>query len=270
MASSISAGTDFSFTGHQVARIIESTPMSALIVIPARYGSTRFPGKPLVPIAGVSLIRRVYDQASRSARAEVVYVATDDERIRDHVAGFGGRVVMTGAAESGTDRIARALPEIERLEKHSFDIVVNVQGDEPLIDMESVDRMIDVLAAGAEIVTLAARLESDEEFRSPDVVKVVCDLQGQALYFSRAPIPAGGMALARRHVGIYGYRTPALLRYAALDPSPLEQAERLEQLRALQNQLKILVLETSRPHHGVDRPEDVARIERELASIDSL
>jgi 3-deoxy-manno-octulosonate cytidylyltransferase (CMP-KDO synthetase) len=209
-------------------------------------------------IAGVSLIQRVYERASRSKGANAVFVATDDDRIADHVASFGGRFVRPdGDFQSGTDRIAASLD----LLGDSYDQVVNVQGDEPMIDVGAIDAVIDILqATGVDMATLAAPIESDEERQSRDVVKVVTALSGDALYFSRAPL-----AGADRHVGIYGYQTSVLRALASLAPSPLERAESLEQLRALQNGFKIRVVQTTRPHLGVDRPEDVARVEHELA-----
>jgi len=232
--------------------------MKSVIVIPARWASSRFPGKPLAMIAGVSLIQRVYERASRSKRADALFVATDDDRIAGHIASFGGRVVRPeGDFQSGTDRIAAALD----LLGDAYDQVMNVQGDEPLIDVSAIDAVIEVLqTTGVDMATLAAPIESDEEWQSRDVVKVVTTLSGDALYFSRAPL-----AGAQRHVGIYGYQTGVLRALAALAPSPLERAESLEQLRALQNGLKIRVVQTTRPHLGVDRPEDVARVEHELA-----
>jgi 3-deoxy-manno-octulosonate cytidylyltransferase (CMP-KDO synthetase) len=241
--------------------------MNAVVVIPARFASTRFPGKPLALIAGVSLIERVYRRAAGARRASSVWVATDDQRIFEHVIAFDGRAVMTPPElASGTDRIAFALDRIER-EGAPADQVVNVQGDEPLIDPEGIDAMIEALQSSPEtdIVTLVTPLVSGDDFLNPDVVKVVAGNDGFALYFSRAPIPAGGASIARRHVGIYGYQAAALRRFASLSSSPLETAERLEQLRALQNGLRIRLLETAAPHLGVDRPEDVERIERELA-----
>lgn len=237
-----------------------------MIVIPARWGSSRFPGKPLAPIAGVSLIRRVYERARQSARATAVYVATDDERIAEHVRGFGGHVVWPeGDFQSGTDRIAAALPLIET-GGEPFDVVINVQGDEPLIDIGSVDRLIERLETSISgMATLASPLESDEEFLARDVVKVVRDAGGNAIYFSRAPI--GSRETALRHIGVYAYRREVLQRFVALEPSPLERAESLEQLRAVQHGFKIAVLQTSKAHHGVDRPEDVARVENELARL---
>lgn len=241
--------------------------MKGVIVIPARYGSTRFPGKPLVEIAGVSLIRRVYERSIASTRTAAVYVATDDDRIADHVRGFGGRVVQpAGDYQSGTDRIAAAIREIESHEATTFDQVVNVQGDEPLIDIGNVDRLIDALQSDAslQIATLAAPIATDEEFASRDVVKVVTATNGNALYFSRAPIPFATRELARRHIGVYAYQRASLDAFVRYAPSPLERAESLEQLRALQNGFTIRVIDTTSPHLGVDRPEDVASVEREL------
>lgn len=241
--------------------------MSGVIVIPARYASTRFPGKPLAPIAGVSLIERVYRRASQCRRAGALYVATDDARIFDHVLAFGGNAVRPeGEYQSGTDRIAAALDLIETREQRTFTTVVNVQGDEPLIDPASVDALFEVLDdESIDIATLACPIESDEEFHNRDVVKVVTDSRGNALYFSRAAIPYGARELAQRHVGLYGYQTRALRGFAATQPSALERAESLEQLRALQNGFRIRVLHTPKPHLGVDRPEDVLRVEHELA-----
>lgn len=235
-----------------------------MIVIPARWASTRFPGKPLASIAGVSLIRRVYDRARTSTRAAAVYVATDDDRIVDHVTEFGGKVVRPeGDFATGTDRIAAALPHIEAREIAPFDIIVNVQGDEPLIEVRSVDDLIERLeSTPSGMATLACPLQSDQEFEARDVVKVVTDVLGNALYFSRAAI--GSREVALRHIGVYAYRRAALERFVSLDPSPLERAESLEQLRALQHGFRIAVSRTAKPHLGVDRPEDVARVESEL------
>ena len=209
-------------------------------------------------IAGISLIQRVYERARLAKRASAVFVATDDPRIADHVMAFGGKVVQPkGDFQSATDRIAASLP----LLGGEFDCVVNVQGDEPLIDPEAVDRIIDALA-DSDMATLACPIENDEVFRSRDVVKVVTALDGTALYFSRALL-----AGAQRHVGIYGYQTRVLRALAELRPSPLELAESLEQLRALQNGFKIQVLHTAKPHLGVDRPEDVVRVEKELKDM---
>jgi 3-deoxy-manno-octulosonate cytidylyltransferase (CMP-KDO synthetase) len=237
--------------------------MRSVIVIPARWASTRFPGKPLAQIAGTSLIQRVYDRAVRSKRATAVYVATDDDRIEQHVRGFGGRVLRPeGDFQTGTDRIAAAL----RLSGDAYDVVVNVQGDEPLIDIGNVDELVDLLARNAtEMATMACPLSTDEEFQARDVVKVVLDDHSNALYFSRAPV--GSRETVLRHIGVYAYRRDALEGFVALPQSPLERAESLEQLRALEHGFKIAVLHTPKPHLGVDRPEDVARVESELARL---
>ncbi len=241
--------------------------MRSVIVIPARWASTRFPGKPLAPIAGVSLIQRVYERAAKSARANAVYVATDDDRIFGHVLDFGGKVVRPeGEFQSGTDRTAAALPILESMEKSPFDLIVSVQGDEPLIDIGSVDALIDRLSTSVSgMATLACPLQSDEAYHARDVVKVVVDAAGNALYFSRAPI--GSRETALHHIGVYAYRRAALERFVSLAPSSLERAESLEQLRALQHGFKIAVIQTNKPHLGVDRPEDVARVESELAKL---
>lgn len=235
--------------------------MRSVIVIPARWASTRFPGKPLALIAGVSLIQRVYERAVRSQRAAAVFVATDDDRIEQHVLGFGGRVIRPeGDFQTGTDRIAAAL----RLAGGDFDVVLNVQGDEPLIDIGNVDQLVDLLERNrTEMATMACPLTTDEEFAARDVVKVVVDGRGNALYFSRAPIGSRDSAL--RHIGVYAYRADAIATFVRLPQSPLERAESLEQLRALQHGFKIAVLQTTKPHLGVDRPEDVERVESELA-----
>jgi len=241
--------------------------MRSVIVIPARYASTRFPGKPLAPIAGVSLIQRVYERAAQSKRASAVFVATDDDRIFDHVRSFGGNVVKPeGDFQSGTDGVAAALPLIEGNGELPYDIILSVQGDEPLIDMTGVDQLIDRLANSVSgMGTLACPFETDEEYQARDVVKVVTDAIGNAIYFSRAPI--GSRETALHHIGVYAYRRAALQRFVSLEPAPLEKAESLEQLRALQHGFKIVVLKTTKPHLGVDRPEDVARVEEELARL---
>jgi len=225
------------------------------VVIPARYGSARLPGKVLLGIAGKPMIQWVYERASASRALEVL-IATDDLLIVSAAHSFGAQTIMTESTHrSGTDRIA----EVARLQRWAdSDIVVNVQGDEPLIPAALIDQVGAVLESnpGARIATLATAIGSIAEFMDPNAVKVVTDGEGRALYFSRAPIPwdrdgaAAGMVSqrsfsgARRHVGIYGYRVGALLRLAALEPSPLEQREKLEQLRALENGIEIRVADS--------------------------
>jgi 3-deoxy-manno-octulosonate cytidylyltransferase (CMP-KDO synthetase) len=242
------------------------------VVIPARYASARLPGKALMSIGGKPMVQWVYERARASGPAEVL-IATDDLLIVSAGHSFGSEVVMTASTHtSGTDRIA----EVARKRAWREDeIVVNVQGDEPLIPPVLIKQVAQLLEAHpqADIATLATPIESLEEFLNPNAVKVVTDGQGRALYFSRAPIPwnrdgaSAGLASqrvfagSRRHVGIYAYRVGALLRVASLAPTALETAERLEQLRALENGLEIRVADASeRPGPDVNTPEDFERV----------
>jgi 3-deoxy-manno-octulosonate cytidylyltransferase (CMP-KDO synthetase) len=246
------------------------------IVIPARYASTRLPGKPLLPIAGKPMLQWVHERALRAGAAQVL-VATDDERIATVAEGFGAQVVMTAAShETGTDRIA----EVAALQRWSDDVmVVNLQGDEPLMPQALLQQVAGLLATDtqADIATLAAPVAGLSAFLDPNVVKVVGDARGRALYFSRAPIPWNRDAApaglgsqsrhdgARRHIGLYAYRVRALRRLAALPPSPLERLEKLEQLRALENGLSIAVADAVElPGPDVNTPEDLARVAERL------
>jgi 3-deoxy-manno-octulosonate cytidylyltransferase (CMP-KDO synthetase) len=243
--------------------------MKTVAVIPARYASTRFPGKPLTKIGGVTMIERVYTQASLATSLDRVIVATDDERIFNAVRAFGGNVVMTGAEHRcGTDRLAEVAGS-----RPDIDIVVNVQGDEPLIDPAVIDRAVSPLLQDStvQMATIAAPITDHEEVNNPDVVKVVFDANGFALYFSRSAIPyyrerppEGPQYFA--HVGLYVYRRECLLRLASLPPTALERAESLEQLRALENGIQIKVVTGSYRPIAVDRPTDVANVERHLAA----
>ncbi len=242
--------------------------MKAVAVIPARYASTRFPGKPLTKIGGVTMIERVYRQTSLAKSLSGVLVATDDQRIFDAVKAFGGEVIMTRDDHpSGTDRLAEVAQS-----RTDIDAVVNVQGDEPLIDPHTIDSAVKPLVADAavEMSTIAAPIVDPAEINSPDVVKVVLDVHGFALYFSRAPIPfyrdAADVRTHLAHVGLYVYRRDTLLRLAALSPTPLEQAEKLEQLRALENGIRIKVVTGKYRSIAVDKPADVAAVERALAA----
>jgi 3-deoxy-manno-octulosonate cytidylyltransferase (CMP-KDO synthetase) len=242
-------------------------------VIPARHASTRLPGKPLALIAGTPMLLHVHRLAVRSGAAEVI-VATDDERIRAACASAGANVEMTsGAHDSGTDRIAEVAA---RRRWAAADIVVNVQGDEPLLPPALVAQAAGLLAAtpAAAIATLAAPIATEAEYLDPNVVKVVARPDGMALYFSRAPIPwdrdgaasphaAGGRHRgARRHLGLYAYRVSALHALAAAAPAALERRERLEQLRALSLGMQVVVADAvEAPGPGVDTPEDLARVE---------
>jgi 3-deoxy-manno-octulosonate cytidylyltransferase (CMP-KDO synthetase) len=240
------------------------------VVIPARMASVRLPGKPLLDIGGAPMVVRVVERARASDASEVV-VATDDERIVTASAEFGADSELTSPMHaSGTDRIA----EVAARRKWSDDsIVVNVQGDEPLLPSELIDQVAGLLAVrpDAAVATLTAPLGSEAEYRDPNIVKVVSDQSGLALYFSRSPIPAdrdGGIpTISRRHVGLYAYRVGALRSIAAADSCGYEQAERLEQLRALWLGLRIVVADACMPPpRGVDTPDDLSRVRAEFAS----
>jgi len=237
----------------------------AVAIIPARFQSTRLPGKALALIDGRPMVCHVAERTRRARGLARVIVATDDERIRAAVAGMGADVVMTRADHpSGTDRLAEVARDL------SADVLVNVQGDLPLLDPTMVEVLVERLTADPALpmATLASPIRDDAEWRSPHVVKVVTDAAGRALYFSRSPIPHDrdgvrrpGSVLGWRHIGMYGYRRDVLLRLAALPPSPLELVEKLEQLRALENGIAIGVVEwtAAEPLIEVDTPDDLER-----------
>jgi 3-deoxy-manno-octulosonate cytidylyltransferase (CMP-KDO synthetase) len=227
---------------------------SAIAIIPARYQSTRLPGKPVIEVRGKTLIEHVYRRVERAGLIERILVATDDERIAKAVQRFGGNVIMTRIDhQSGTDRLAEAAsglpPEA---------LVVNVQGDEPLIEPEVIDRAVAAARLGdAEIVTLRTRLDDRSSIEDPNRVKVVVNREGFALYFSRSPIPSGGTTFL--HLGLYVYRAGFLKRFTQLERTPLEIAERLEQLRALEHGFRIRVVEVDSVSWGIDTPADLER-----------
>jgi len=242
---------------------MSKTDLSVVAVIPARWASTRFPGKPMAELAGDPMIVHVVRRASEAMTVDHVIVATDDERIATVAEGAGAEAVMTGECPSGTDRVAAAIAD-----RGQWEIVVNVQGDEPLLAGDNIDVLVRGLMADEEVrmSTLCRPLEA-ERAEDPNAVKVVRDARGRALYFSRSPIPyplhremAWKMWLL--HLGIYGFRRDALAEFVALPPSELEQAEGLEQLRALENGIPILVLDAPHPAFGVDTPEDLERVEK--------
>jgi 3-deoxy-manno-octulosonate cytidylyltransferase (CMP-KDO synthetase) len=245
--------------------------MAFRVVIPARFDSSRLPGKALLPLAGKPMLQWVHERAKSSAASEVI-VATDDERIANAARGFDADVAMTARTHvSGTDRIAEVA--VSRGWRDE-DIVVNVQGDEPLIPPVVIDQVAALLAehARAHIATLAARIDQPADLNDPNTVKVACDGTGRALYFSRAPIPwnrdtPGTLTPASlRHIGIYAYRVGALRRLAGLNASRLELIEKLEQLRALENGMEIRVaLAVERPLADVNTAADLERAERALA-----
>ncbi|HET9552983.1 MAG TPA: 3-deoxy-manno-octulosonate cytidylyltransferase [Anaeromyxobacteraceae bacterium] len=236
------------------------------VIIPARYGASRFPGKPLADLAGRPVVAHVVERARRARGVDVVAVATDDPRIAAAAERAGATAILTGPAATGTDRVAEAARKLQP----APEVVVNLQGDEPLIEPEAIETLLAAMdESGAEMGTLARPLEPGEEDR-PQVVKVVTDLTGHALYFSRATIPhrrAGGVSpLCRAHVGIYAFTAPFLERFARLSPGRLEGEEALEQLRALENGVRIRVADTAYRGFGIDTPEDLERARALVAS----
>lgn len=239
----------------------------AIVVIPARYASARFPGKPLAPIAGRPMIQHVFERAKRAKGASRVVIATDDERIAAAVKNFGGEAVMTRADHrSGTDRVAEVAAHIHG------EIYLNLQGDWPLVDPSAIEGVIEALQAddSVSIATSCVPISRPAEIMDPNIVKVAMDFDENALYFSRAPIPwvreakAPVSAQHFKHIGLYGFRREALLEFPTLPPGELERLEQLEQLRWLENGYKIRVVECAHETASVDAPADVARIEELL------
>lgn len=243
---------------------------NVVIVIPARYGSSRLPGKPLVQLAGKSMIQRVYEQAKQAKTAGRVIVATDDERIVKAVEGFGGEARMTRADHrTGTERIAEVAAHTD-----GGNVFVNVQGDEPLVDPAAIDTVVNSLLEEpkAAVATVAVLIRTPADIMDPNVVKTVLDFEDNALYFSRAPIPwvrdSAHKVHARhmKHLGLYVFQRDALLEYPTLPQGELERLEQLEQLRWMENGWKIRVAEVEHDAVSVDVPEDVARVEKLLQS----
>ena len=241
--------------------------MKILAIIPARYNSTRFPGKPLVDIGGKSMIQRVYEQTQKVRSFTKIIVATDDIRIEEHVKSFGGDVMMTSTEhQSGTDRCG----EVVRKLTENYDVVVNIQGDEPFIQPEQLEKLITAFSnENTQIATLGFKLNDSEAIFNPNIVKVVFSVSGNALYFSRNPIPFNRNSEKEnwinttsyyKHLGIYAFRSDILRKINTLEQSTLEKAESLEQLRWLENDFKIKVVETDIDTIGVDTPEDLARL----------
>ena len=250
--------------------------MRVLGVIPARYESSRFPGKPLVDIGGKSMIQRVYEQCKKTSVLTDVVVATDDQRIMDHVIKFGGRAMMTSSShESGTQRCGEVLFNLED-EGEEYDVLVNIQGDEPFIDPSQIEKVVAVFEddPSSEVATLAKKIESKEELFSPHVVKVVMteveedEISRDALYFSRSTIPFLRDLPQEdwlkkhdfyKHIGIYAFSVEELHHILQLEPSELEKNEGLEQLRWLANHFTIQVAETEIETIGIDTPEDIEK-----------
>jgi len=238
-------------------------------IIPARYGSTRFPGKPLAELRGKPLIQHVWERARASRILDEVVVATDDERILRTVEGFGGRALLTSPEHTcGTERLAEAARLLKLADE---DLVVNIQGDQPLVAPEAIEELVRPLLLSSEVpmATLAVPIENPEELTDPNRVKVVVDREGRALYFSRAPIPyfrpPGPAPRYLRHIGLYAYRREFLDIFVKLPPGELERAEKLEQLRALENGYPIAVSITPYECPEVDTPEDLERLEASLS-----
>lgn len=239
-------------------------------IIPARYASTRFPGKPLALINGISMIQRVYRQASLCAKLSAVIVATDDNRILEHVKAFGGRVMLTSESHrSGTDRCAEVIEHLKE-KGEQYTIAVNIQGDEPFIQPSQIEKVVDIfINPAAEIGTLVKLIEKSEDIFDQNIVKAVTDAQGKALYFSRSPIPFVRNTISDnwirdnnfyKHIGIYGYRTATLKELTQLPPSTLETAESLEQLRWLYNGYSIFTRVTDIETVGIDTPDDLSKL----------
>jgi 3-deoxy-manno-octulosonate cytidylyltransferase (CMP-KDO synthetase) len=275
--------------------------MPSIVIIPSRYASTRFPGKPLCLLSGKPLIQHVYERSKKATIVQEVFVATDSKLIYDFVEGFGGKAIMTSEShQSGTDRLAEAVEKLQtagcRLQ--ATDIIVNVQGDEPMIHPQMIDDVIGLMGdERASIGTLTKRIEETEEILDPNIVKVVFNSEGFALYFSRSPIPyhrdfpeivdtkhyavsskekespKGAYCVVPtayyfyKHIGIYAYRKDVLLSLSKLPSTRLEEIERLEQLRALENSLRIKVKETLFDTIGVDTPADIERAEKCLSTF---
>jgi len=243
--------------------------MKILALIPSRFASTRFPGKPLVNIKGKSMIRRVYERSSMAF--EDVWVATDDKRISDEVTGFGGKVVMTSEKHgSGTERCHEALDIIEKREDKRYDVIINIQGDEPCI---SPGQLLELAGCfkeeGVRIATLVKRFSEDEDIFDPNIPKVIISRDNYALCFSRSVIPYvrgkekeswGRSVCFYKHIGLYGYTRDTLSAIVALEPTPAENAEKLEQLRWLESGYGIKIAVTKLPSFSVDTPEDLERL----------
>lgn len=251
--------------------------MRAIGVIPARYAAVRFPGKPLALIGGKSMVERVHERAKKATTLDRLLVATDDTRIAEAVTKFGGESVMTSPdAPSGTDRIIEAVGHLD------YDIIVNIQGDEPFIDPAGIDECVSALRENPDVgvTTLAVRIEDPNELMDPNAVKVLTDFSHNALYFSRSIIPYprgferpdGDLDLEKavkatvflKHIGFYAYRKDVLMAFASLPPSPLEMLEKLEQLRILQSGGRIRIIETTQRSVSVDTPADLEAAEKML------
>lgn len=243
--------------------------MHIVCIIPARYGSTRLPGKPLAMIGDKPMIQRVYEQVSKATEIEQVIVATDDQRVYDAVVAFGGQAMMTRPDHlTGTDRLAEVAATHTEI-----DVIINVQGDEPLIDANVIDALAREFKedSSLQMGTVGCPL-LEEEYNEPSAVKVIVNRLGNAMYFSRSLIPYPRNAFVQpplKHVGMYGYQRQFLLDYAKMEPTPAELTESLEQLRALENGYTIRVITTDQRFVGVDTPEDLDRVNEIFRTLDA-
>lgn len=245
--------------------------MKCIGIIPARYESTRFPGKPLIDIDGQSMIQFVYENSKKSSSLDTVIVATDDRRIFNHVKSFGGEVLMTSKEhQSGTDRCAEVIQILSKSE-NNFDVVINIQGDEPFLDPSQIELLINCFKENGkiQIATLVKKIEQSDELFNPNIVKAVIGINGDAIYFSRSPIPfvrdeKQNKWLEKsnylKHIGIYGYRTNILMQITKLDKTALEKSENLEQLRWLENGYIIKTNLTSIENTAIDTPDDLKKL----------
>lgn len=239
------------------------TELRCIAVIPARFSSTRFPGKPLALLAGKPMIQHVWERVLRTKGLQRTLIATDDDRIAQAVRAFGGEVVMTGQCPTGTDRVRQAVKDLD------IDVVLNVQGDLPLIEPAPLESLLAAFQdASVRMATLRRRLEPGEA-ENPSVVKVVCGQNGDALYFSRSliPFPRNDGTPAYAHIGVYAFRKDFLMEITSLPQSPLERAEDLEQLRVLEHGHRIRVVETTHRGVGVDTPDDLKRARARLDAM---
>lgn len=237
--------------------------MKVICIIPARYGSTRFEGKPLANLCGKSMIQRTYEQVKKSKLIDEIYIATDDNRIKDNAGSFGAKVLMTSREHvCGTDRIAEA---VRYVKSNEDDVIINVQGDEPLVDPRALDAVIRPLLKDPKLymACLITKIKDKSEYKNPNVVKVVKDRDNFALYCSRSLIPYSRYDISRgvyKQIGVYVYRKGFLVKFSRMEPTPYEKIEKLEQLRALENGFKMKLVETDYDSVPVDVPEDLKRV----------
>lgn len=247
--------------------------MKILALIPARMGSSRFPGKPMIPILGKPMIGHVYERVSQNLLLTVIAVATCDREIADYIEGIGGRVVMTGSHhERASDRCAEALEILEREDGMTYDIVVMVQGDEPMMHPDMISEAVNPMLADPtiQVVNLLGKIDSTAEFEDRNCIKVVCDLHGNALYFSREPIPTRSkvpLIPMGKQVCIIPFRRDFLLEYTRMTPTPLEIAESVDMMRVLEHGLKVKMAPTRHSTQSVDTPADLKKVERLMAEV---